>query len=415
MVSKDGLLSLGLLLIALLNAQLLQAYADHRFHGNAYSGGGWGYPQPQRPLEHQHHNDYHGPHHRHGYHPSHHHDPTDAQIGPGFGRGSYGGGQPGDVYAGQPSVGRPIDGVANEAQQGTGYGCVCGQLPEAGNGQGQPGFGNQAWPRYPEVVPSRPRPIQPQQPNPLDFANEQGYNPLVPRTLPGAQDPSDPNYQQPSYTGNPLQPRPLPGVQDPSLPNYQQPSYIGNPLQPRPLPGVQDPNYQQPSYIGNPVRPRPEGPGNDQFELQPDGNTGKPLQPRPEVAANGQPEFRKGSTVIQRQPTNSNEFDSQPSDEPAKYNPNSSSNLLAASSYRNQADQKSDTEHIVDDNIASIFKTDFNPPNQNEEKEAHGLKDAKAKAMETQPESIGERNLFDSNPKCSEGTELRGGRCRQKA
>ncbi|XP_032585631.2 sporozoite surface protein 2 isoform X2 [Drosophila mojavensis] len=377
MGAKDGLLSLGWLLIALLNAQLLQAYAGHRFHENAYSGERWSYTQPQRPLEYQHH----ASHHRHGHHPNLHYNPTDAQIGhaPSFGGGQYSGGQARDVYAGQAGAGHSRDGVANQAQPVAGYGCVCGQLPETANGQGQAGFGNPVWSRYPETAPARPfeqRPL----PNPLDYENEQ-RNPTEPNSQP-----SDPNYLQPGFTGSPLQPRPKPSGQDLPEPNYLQPGFTGNPLQPRPQPGGQSPSehsYIQPGFTGRPLQPRPEGQANDEFEFQTSGtvipqrsNTANLLQPRPEVAANGE-----------------------------EFNP----------SYQNVPEPKSDQRNTVDDNIASIFKTDFTFRNQNEGNEAQGSKDPKSKAVITQPESIGERNLFDTNPVCPEGTELRSGRCRQKA
>ncbi|KRG05129.1 uncharacterized protein LOC6580527 isoform X3 [Drosophila mojavensis] len=84
-------------------------------------------------------------------------------------------------------------------------------------------------------------------------------------------------------------------------------------------------------------------------------------------------------------------------------------------SYHNTAEPKSDQLNTVDDNIASIFKTDFTFRNQNEGNEAQGSKDPKGKAVIIQPESIEERNLLDTNPICPEGTELWGGHCRQKA
>ncbi|XP_030238024.1 la-related protein Larp4B-like isoform X2 [Drosophila navojoa] len=159
MIAKERLLSLGWLLIALLNAQLLQAHADHHFHGNAYGGEGWSYAQPQRPFEYQHHTS----HHRHGYHHNHHYNPTDAQIGhaPSFGGGQYGGGRANDLYAGQAGVGHPRDGVRR---------------------QGQASFGNPVWSRYPETAPTRPfeqRPLPPQQSNPLDYETDR-RNPTGP-------------------------------------------------------------------------------------------------------------------------------------------------------------------------------------------------------------------------------------------
>ncbi|EDW10293.1 uncharacterized protein Dmoj_GI18608, isoform C [Drosophila mojavensis] len=481
MGAKDGLLSLGWLLIALLNAQLLQAYAGHRFHENAYSGERWSYTQPQRPLEYQHH----ASHHRHGHHPNLHYNPTDAQIGhaPSFGGGQYSGGQARDVYAGQAGAGHSRDGVANQAQPVAGYGCVCGQLPETANGQGQAGFGNPVWSRYPETAPARPfeqRPL----PNPLDYENEQrnptepnsqpsdpnylqpgftgsplqprpkpsgqdlpepnylqpgftgnplqprpkpsgqdlpepnylqpGFtgNPLQPRPKLSAQDPPEPNYLQPGFTGNPLQPHPQPGGLDPSHTDYLQPGFTGNPLQPRPQPSGQDPpepNYLQPGFTGNPLQPRPQPGGQSPSEhsyIQP-GFTGRPLQPRPEGQANDEFEFQTSGTVIPQRSNTANLL--QPRPEVAangeEFNP----------SYQNVPEPKSDQRNTVDDNIASIFKTDFTFRNQNEGNEAQGSKDPKSKAVITQPESIGERNLFDTNPVCPEGTELRSGRCRQKA
>ncbi|XP_002006358.2 sporozoite surface protein 2 isoform X1 [Drosophila mojavensis] len=403
MGAKDGLLSLGWLLIALLNAQLLQAYAGHRFHENAYSGERWSYTQPQRPLEYQHH----ASHHRHGHHPNLHYNPTDAQIGhaPSFGGGQYSGGQARDVYAGQAGAGHSRDGVANQAQPVAGYGCVCGQLPETANGQGQAGFGNPVWSRYPETAPARPfeqRPL----PNPLDYENEQ-RNPTEPNSQP-----SDPNYLQPGFTGSPLQPRPKPSGQDLPEPNYLQPGFTGNPLQPHPQPGGLDPShtdYLQPGFTGNPLQPRPQPGGQSPSEhsyIQP-GFTGRPLQPRPEGQANDEFEFQTSGTVIPQRSNTANLL--QPRPEVAangeEFNP----------SYQNVPEPKSDQRNTVDDNIASIFKTDFTFRNQNEGNEAQGSKDPKSKAVITQPESIGERNLFDTNPVCPEGTELRSGRCRQKA
>lgn len=65
------------------------------------------------------------------------------------------------------------------------------------------------------------------------------------------------------------------------------------------------------------------------------------------------------------------------------------------------------TDSNIDDTISSIFNThSYMSPNLTEQGIVQGSKN---------PESIGERNLFETSPQCKAGMEVRGGRCRQKA
>ncbi|EDW60701.2 basic salivary proline-rich protein 3 [Drosophila virilis] len=435
MIPNLGLLSLGLLLIALLNAQLMQAQPEHRLHGDqSHNGDGWGYSQPQRSYGQHEHRHHHGHGHAHGHNHNQYYDrypgsfPGAAQFehgqGPNFARGFYGGGQPRGGYAGQPGAGpgSPTPGVDYAAQAGSGSGPGPDfgyQQPEAGYGregqrvdagyEGQSGAGFVGQPRAGYGGSNRhfqPRPGQPQQPNQPAYESEQRGQPIQPRPQTGDQGTLDFNYQQPGYAGRPLQPRP--GVAE----NDQfQPS--GNPIQPRPQQGGHDKpefDYQQPGGSGNPLQPLP---GN--------GPSGRPIQPRPTDSLNVQPSHDAANfnpiqplpgQVQQPQPTHrSNAGDQHPGDQSVgttlQPRPRSDGAL---------SEPETNLQSTVDDNIASLFNTNnFLTPTLIEDKGLHGSRDPKSQAEINQPESIAGRNLFETMPQCPEGTEVRGGRCRQKA
>ncbi|XP_030554402.1 pro-resilin isoform X1 [Drosophila novamexicana] len=422
MIPKLGLLSLGLLLIALLNAQLMQAQPEHRLHGDqSHNGDGWGYSQPQsRPYGQHEHRHHHGHGHGHGHNHNQYYDrypasyPGAAQFepgqGPSFGRGSYGGGQPRGGYAGQPGAGfgNPRPGVDYAAQPGGGsgpgpdYGY---QQPEAGygregqrvdsgyGGQSGAGFGAQPRPGYGgNNRHFQPRPGQPQEPNQPEYESEQRGQPIQPRPQTGDQGTLDFNYQQPGNAGSPLQPRPQQGAHDKPEFNYRQPGSPGNPLQPRPE--VTEPDNGQSS---KPIQPRPI----DSINVQPshDAANFNPIQPLPGQGQQPQPTHR------------SNAGDQHPGDQSVgttlQPRPGSGGAL---------SDAETNPQSTVDDNIASIFNTNnFMTPSLTEDKGLHGSRNPKSQAEVNQPESIAGRNLFETMPQCPEGTELRGGRCRQKA
>lgn len=65
------------------------------------------------------------------------------------------------------------------------------------------------------------------------------------------------------------------------------------------------------------------------------------------------------------------------------------------------------TDSSIDDTISSIFNThSYMSPNMTQQGKVQGSEN---------PESIGERNLFETSPQCKDGMVVIGGRCRQKA
>ncbi|XP_017125322.1 glutenin, high molecular weight subunit PW212 [Drosophila elegans] len=68
----------------------------------------------------------------------------------------------------------------------------------------------------------------------------------------------------------------------------------------------------------------------------------------------------------------------------------------------------------VGQNINDLFNTqDFLSPDLSQTSAVH--RDPKSEAEEVNPDSVNERNLFDTDPKCSDGTKLMAGRCRKEA
>ncbi|EDW00683.1 GH21015 [Drosophila grimshawi] len=414
MISKPGLLSLnlGLLLIALLSAQIIQAHhhQPHYPYGDPqYSGNGRDYPPPHRPHGQGAHYG-HEAHHGHGHDHNQFNNPyPDSHAGvsgqgPNFVGGFYGGGQsrgrpgyghggvaygngrqhPEDNYGGQqPNGGQ---------RPGTGYER---QWPEAGyehqgansgfGGQPGAGFDNQHRTDY------GTRPVQPR-PNETNYENEQSGNPIQPHPQPGGQDTTELTHQQPGNVGSPWQPRPGADTSDQN--DFQQQG--GNPFQARPQPGVQNTtelSHQQPGNAGYPLQARPVTGSNDSNELQqpigeravntlpivsnPTDETGNFIQPLPGRQQTPEAGLQHPGNVFQPQPAINGNF---------------------SNSERNPLN--------IEDSIAAIFNT----PKLND----HGSRDPKAHVVDGEPDSIDQRNLFETMAQCPEGSEMLGGRCRYK-
>ncbi|XP_017027778.1 uncharacterized protein Gbp2 [Drosophila kikkawai] len=290
------------------------------------------------------------------------------------GGGHFGNRQPGNVFGGQQpgSNFRPQPGQGGDYNRGqsgfqqpggnlnrgqTGGDFNRGQAGGDFNGRRQPGF---------------------QQPG-------TGSN----RGQPGIQQPgtdtnrSPPGFQQPEGDLNARQP----GSNE--LPTYspggfRQTGSGENTLQPRPGPGqspgrgggFQQPGHQ-PGSSSNPIQPRPGNNEEDDFS-QFNFQTPNSLQPRP-----GQnPEAGEASSVIQPIPG------------------------------------QTSTRDNVANNLGDLFNTqDYLSPelSQGVGSRSGSERDPKSETEEARPESVNQRNLFDTDPICTNGTERMAGRCRKKA
>ncbi|EDW00684.1 GH21016 [Drosophila grimshawi] len=390
MISKPGLLSLnlGLLLIALLSAQIIQAYQHQPYYPYGdpqYSGNGRDYPPPHRPHGQ-------GAYHGHGAHHGHGHDHNQfnnpypdshagvSGQGPNFVGGFYGGGQsrgrpgyghggvaygngrqhPEDNYGGQQPNGGQRPGAGYERQ-----------WPEAGyehqgansgfGGQPGAGFGNQHRTDY------GTRPVQ-SRPNETNYENEQSGNPIQPHPQPGGQDTTKLTHQQPGNVGSPWQPRPGANTSDQN--DFQKQG--GNPFQPRPQPGGQDTtelSNQDPESVECFWYPRPAADTSDQNDFQQQG--GHRFQPRP------QPGGQDTTELSHQEPGNAGL--------PWQARPVKGSN------------DSNELQQPIGERAGNTLP-----------------RDPKAHVVDGEPDSIDQRNLFETMAQCPEGSEMLGGRCRRR-
>lgn len=198
----------------------------------------------------------------------------------------------------------------------------------------------------------------------------------------------DSHRGQPGFR-QPEQPQPgsdeLPTYSRPGLSpgGFQQPGSGENTQQPRPgagAGGFQQPGQnqgRQPGSSHNTIQPRPGNNDEDDFS-QFNFQTPNTLQPRP-----GQiPEAGGASSVIQPIPGQTSSRDN------------------------------------VGSNLGDLFNTqDYLSPelSQGAAARAGSERDPKSEAEEVRPESVNQRNLFETDPICTNGTERMAGRCRKKA
>lgn len=243
---------------------------------------------------------------------------------------------------------------------------------------------------------------------------------------PGQREGNPISPQQPSngwQLNNPLQPRPQANGQDSQLQPF---GTADSTLQPRPqqtttgnpegtkfkFPSSDNSDNPQPSHPGQTV---PDTTGFQQPAIG--QQSGSAIQPRPNESADHG--WQSGNPAQPSLDNSSNVEIQQPNTEPIQPLPQSfgeagyqkpneeqgSGMTLQPLPVRGSAHQPVDS--TIDDNIASIFNThSYMAPNLTEIGKAQRSQD---------PDSIGQRNLFETTPQCKDGMELRGGRCRNKA
>ncbi|KAH8297337.1 hypothetical protein KR044_010493, partial [Drosophila immigrans] len=253
--------------------------------------------------------------------------------------------------------------------------------------------------------PSISRPLQPRpgqrQPYPGGFqqpSQDQSETTLQPR--PGSSDVL--GFQQPGNAGSPLQPRPDQGQLEESFPGgLQQPS-IARPLQPRP--GQRQPypgGFQQSSRDQSETTLQPRPGSSDGLGFQQPGNAGSPFQPRPD-----QDHLEESFTGGLQQPSPGQSESVAGTLQPRP----GSSDVLG---FQQPGDAGSPLqprpEQSYPNNILSIFNTKDSRSSQSKEGIDEGEKSG------VQPISIEGRFLLSTDPKCHEGSDVRGGRCRQNA
>ncbi|EDV37382.2 uncharacterized protein Dana_GF11446 [Drosophila ananassae] len=411
---------------------------DHGYHNNKnWPGyGPVGVPQPQLT----------------GYFPRNPYNQVPGGYRPDQQPGNFGNRQPDGFYGGghgfRPHYGHGYGSGGNFnrgqpgfefPQQGPNY-PPPGGFPPPGSGESfnprQPGFNQPAYPRpgqLPGNSPTYPRPDYfPggfQQPE-----SEENSGPSQPGfQFPGGNRGQSGN-QQPDANSSPTYPRPggfrqpdsedgigsgqIPGGnrgqpggranQQPggnSSPNYPQPGSGGSTFQPA---GSGEKNFQQPlpnpnqapgglpsrgQTPGNPKTLQPR-PGNDDDFSQFNFQTPNTLQPRP-----GQDEFagRAGSPGNTLQPVPGAQ---QPQGTAIQPRPGQNSNPVN-----------------VESTLNDLFKTQefLSPELSRPEGSGVPQADPKLDATDINPQSVNERNLFDTEPKCKDGTELMSNRCRKTA
>ncbi|XP_034128353.1 glutenin, high molecular weight subunit DX5 isoform X2 [Drosophila guanche] len=401
------LLSLGVCLglgLIVLCAQLASARPQNPYYVEGSRSGEGGYGQVTRHHHHGHGNRRGGHGSGPGYgppppppilpgfggrYPPTHYDPYNQQPGGGGFRGQQPGGhfhgrQPG-FQQGQGGFRQPGPGQGGYQQPGQGQ----GGFQQPGPGQGgfqQPGQGQGGFQQPGQGQGGFQQPGQGQggfqQPGPGQGGFQQPGQGQGGFQQPG---PGQGGFQQPGQgQGGFQQPGPgQGGFQQPGEGGFRQPiaKQPGNSLsgedqgfqQPRPGQG----QGQQPvGGASNPIQPRPGTADEDfsQFNFQ----TPNTLQPLPGQGQAGQ----VGSTI---QPRPGNGAQPVPGAAPA------------------------------DDAMKDIFNThDFLSPNLSQGGTG-GHRDPKSETEESVPSSVGQRNLFSTDPICTDGTVLMAGRCRKAA
>ncbi|XP_033233895.1 glutenin, high molecular weight subunit PW212 isoform X2 [Drosophila pseudoobscura] len=191
----------------------------------------------------------------------------------------------------------------------------------------------------------------------------------------GFQQPGEGGFQQPGQGQGGFQEpgQGRGGFQRPGEGGFRQP-VAKQPDSPGNSHPDQDEGFQkpQPGSGGNPIQPRPGTDGEDfsQFHFQ----TPNTVQPRP---GQGQEQSGHGGSTIQPRPGGG----SSPTDD--------------------------------GDALKDIFNThDFLSPSLNQ---GGGHRDPKSETEDAVPSSVNQRNLFNTDPICTDGTVLMAGRCRKAA
>ncbi|KAH8400905.1 hypothetical protein KR009_001735 [Drosophila setifemur] len=316
------------------------------------------------------------------------------QPGGNFNRGQPGFQQPGGNFnQGQPGQRQP-EGNFNRGQPGF-------QQPEGNFNRGQSGLPSSDYPRpgqsprFPETgnrpqsgendLPTYPRPGGFQPSGSDENRGPQGFPQPGRDSSSGSPQPG--NNQQAG--GNNLPTYPLPG-QTPG--GFQQPGNGEHTIQPRPhQPGFQQPKLPYPGLSESPTQDQQPGnsntfqprPGNVEDFSQFNFQTPQTLQPRP-----GQDQVGEGTGVGKTiQPI------------PGQQQPS----VIQPIPGRNSSPDS------VDSNLGNIFNTqDYMSPDL-----ASGShRDPKSDAEDVNPDSVNERNLFETLPVCKKGASLQAGRCR---
>ncbi|KAH8275198.1 hypothetical protein KR026_001749 [Drosophila bipectinata] len=368
--------------------------------------------------------------------------------------------QPGGFFEGgqgfrpQPGPGYAPDGGFNRGQPGFRFpppgNNYSPQYPRPGSEESfnprQPGFNQPAYPRpgqIPGNSPTYPRPGQ----FPGGFQQPEGEENSSPNQ-PGFQSP-DGNRGQPG--NQPTYPRPGGGRLQPLPGGFQQPDSEER-LNAGQLPNGSrgQPGNQQPGGNSSPNYPFP-GSGGTSFQSgpsqggsQPPAGSGENIfqqsRPNPSQAPSGFPS--RGQTpgnqnTLQPRPGNEEDFTQFNFQSPHTLQPRPGQDEFAgrAGSPGNtlqpipggQKTQgtviqpkpgQSPTPENVDSSLSDIFKTnEFLSPELNSPG-GSGIAaqaDPKSDATDINPESVNERNLFDTEPHCKDGTELMSKRCRKTA
>lgn len=213
----------------------------------------------------------------------------------------------------------------------------------------------------------------------------------------------------------PLQPRPQANGQDSQLPTF---GTADSTLQPRPQQATsrnpEEPKFKFPS-AGNSENPQQLHPSHtvtDSTGFQQSAigqQSGGAIQPRPSESADHG--WQSGNPAQPNLDTSTNAEKNQPNQQPIQPLPQSFGEAGYQKPHEEQGSamtlQPLPTDSTIEDNIASIFNThSYLSSNLTEIGKAQRSQD---------PDSIGQRNLFETTPQCKEGMELRGGRCRSKA
>ncbi|KAH8375476.1 hypothetical protein KR200_008682 [Drosophila serrata] len=470
------LLSLGLTLalIFLIGGHWTDARPQNPYYVENGGHGGFGGPETHHHRSHHGHGHGHGHGHEHGFGPGHGHgfgpdfsggypsQPQSPNFGPPPtypvnqypggpfsgqqpGGGRFGNRQPGNFVGGQqpgPNI-RPQPGQGGDFMRGqpgfqqpggdfnrgqSGGGDFNGrrqpgfQQPGTGPNRGQPGFQqpgtgpNRGQPglQQPGTGPNRGQPGF-QQPEGDFNARQPDSNELPTYSRPGH---SPGGFQQQPGSGeNTLQPRPgsgqspIGGVGGGFQQPGRQPGSSSNPLQPRPGNNNEDDYSQFNFQTPNTLQPRPgQGPGQSpvggggsgfQQPGRQSGSSSNPLQPRP--GNNDEDDFSQFNFQTP------NTLQPRPGQDQAGG---------GASSVIQPIPGQTSTRDNVDKNLGDLFNTqEYLSPelSQGVGSRSGSDRDPKSETEEALPESVNQRNLFNTDPICTNGTERMAGRCRKQA